>query len=70
MGTVVGALIIQKLTTTIYIIGIPPEVTLVVKACVVLAVCLIQSETFRNSIVTRWKKRHYPAEREVTHHAN
>src|SRR5690606_19602485 len=66
IGTIVGALIIQTLTTTIYMIGIPPEVTLVVKAFVVLAVCLIQSQTFRNSIISRWKKRHYPAEREAT----
>lgn len=67
-GTLIGALIIQTLTTTIYMIGVPPEITLVVKAFVVLAVCLIQSEAFRQSIVTRWKSRHYPAEREVKRH--
>ncbi|WP_276352243.1 ABC transporter permease [Cohnella caldifontis] len=68
-GTVIGALIIQTLTTTIYVIGVPPEITLVVKAFVVLVVCLIQSETFRNKIAERWRTRHYPAEREVTRHA-
>jgi ribose/xylose/arabinose/galactoside ABC-type transport system permease subunit len=68
MGTVVGALIIQTLTTTIYMIGVPPEITLVVKAFVVLAVCLIQSESFRKTLMTRWKKRNYPAEQEVTRH--
>lgn len=67
-GTVIGALIIQTLTTTILMIGVPPEITLVVKAFVVLAVCLIQSETFRQIIVSRWKTRNYPAEREVTRH--
>ncbi|MZQ81267.1 ABC transporter permease [Paenibacillus sp. 5J-6] len=67
-GTLIGALIIQTLTTTIYMIGVPPEITLVVKAFVVLAVCLIQSEAFRQSIVARWKSRHYPAEREVKRH--
>lgn len=67
-GTVVGALIIQTLTTTIYMIGVPPEITLVVKAFVVLAVCLIQSESFRKKIVQRWKTRRYPAEREVARH--
>ncbi|MNQ68360.1 Inner membrane ABC transporter permease protein YtfT [compost metagenome] len=67
-GTLVGALIIQTLTTTIYMIGVPPEVTLVVKAFVVLIVCLIQSESFRKSIAFRWKTRHYPAEREVKQH--
>ncbi|PZD94013.1 ABC transporter permease [Paenibacillus sambharensis] len=70
MGTVVGALIIQTLTTTIYMIGVPPEITLVVKAFVVLAVCLIQSEAFRKSIMHRWKKRKYPAEQEVATHAS
>lgn len=67
-GTLIGALIIQTLTTTIYMIGVPPEITLVVKAFVVLAVCLIQSESFRKSLVFRWKTRHYPAEREVKQH--
>ncbi|CQR57426.1 ABC transporter permease [Paenibacillus riograndensis] len=69
-GTVIGALIIQTLTTTIYMIGVPPEITLVVKACVVLAVCLIQSDTFRAAIATRWKSRHYPAEKEMSRHAS
>jgi simple sugar transport system permease protein len=68
-GTLVGALIIQTLTTTIYMIGVPPEITLVVKAFVVLAVCLLQSETFRSTLAARWKTRHYPAEREVKRHA-
>ncbi|HEY0827660.1 MAG TPA: ABC transporter permease [Bacilli bacterium] len=47
LGTLVGALIIQTLTTTIYSIGVPPEIILVVKAIVVLIVCLLQSEEFR-----------------------
>lgn len=69
-GTVIGALIIQTLTTTIYMIGVPPEITLVVKAFVVLAVCLIQSDTFRSAIAARWKTRHYPAEKEITRHVS
>ncbi|MBB6636369.1 ABC transporter permease [Cohnella thailandensis] len=70
MGTVIGALIIQTLTTTIYMIGVPPEITLVVKAFVVLAVCLIQSESFRKSIAFRWAKRKYPAEQEAARHVS
>ena len=70
MGTVVGALIIQTLTTTIYMIGVPPEITLVVKSLVVLVVCLIQSETFRSTIMTRWKTRNYPGEKEVVKHVS
>jgi simple sugar transport system permease protein len=46
-GTVIGALIIQTLTSTIYAIGVPPEINLVVKAVVVFAVMLLQSSEFR-----------------------
>ncbi|AUZ86283.1 ABC transporter permease [Arthrobacter sp. TmT3-37] len=47
VGTLVGALIIQTLTTTVYTLGIPPEVTLVFKALVVIIVCLLQSSKAR-----------------------
>ncbi|MGJ9383689.1 ABC transporter permease [Salipaludibacillus sp. CF4.18] len=50
VGTVIGALIIQSLTTTIYSIGIPAEIILVVKAVVVLIVCLLQSPEFRKKV--------------------
>ncbi len=50
MGTVMGALIIQSLTTTIYSIGVPAETNLVVKAIVVLVVCLLQSPEFRRKV--------------------
>jgi galactofuranose transport system permease protein len=46
-GTVVGALFIQTLTTTIYSVGINPQIVMVVKAFVVIIVCLFQSEEFR-----------------------
>jgi ribose/xylose/arabinose/galactoside ABC-type transport system permease subunit len=49
-GTVIGALIIQTLTTTIYTIGVPPETTLLVKALVVTIVCLVQSPSFREKV--------------------
>ncbi|MGW4244284.1 ABC transporter permease [Nocardia sp. NPDC004722] len=49
-GTVLGALVIQTLTTTIYTIGVPPETTLLFKALVVIAVCLIQSPVFRAKV--------------------
>ena len=45
-GTVVGALLIQALTTTILTTGIPKDVTLVVKALVVVVVCLLQGPRF------------------------
>jgi len=49
-GSVLGALIIQTLTTTIYSIGVPPEINMVVKASVVFVVMLIQSPEFRVAI--------------------
>jgi galactofuranose transport system permease protein len=45
LGTLVGALVIQTLVTTVYTVGIPPIVTMVFKALVVIAVCLLQSPT-------------------------
>jgi simple sugar transport system permease protein len=50
VGSLVGALIIQTLTYTIYSIGVPPEVNLVVKSIVVFLVMLLQSETFRRKV--------------------
>ncbi|SDM65896.1 ABC transporter permease [Allokutzneria albata] len=46
-GTLLGALIIQTLTTTVYTIGVAPEITLVFKAVVVIAVCLLQAPKAR-----------------------
>ncbi|CAM4242913.1 simple sugar transport system permease protein [Paenibacillus endophyticus] len=46
-GTVIGALFIQSLTTTIYSMGVPPERIMVVKAIVVIVVSLMQSDRFR-----------------------
>ena len=47
LGSMVGALIIQTLTTTIYAFNVAPEISQVVKAFVVWAVCLMQSDRFR-----------------------
>lgn len=52
-GTVLGALIIQALSTTIYTVGVPPETTLLFKALVVTAVCLAQSPSFRARVFRR-----------------
>ncbi|MDA3899685.1 MAG: ABC transporter permease [Spirochaetes bacterium] len=50
-GTLLGALIIQSITTTILSRGIAPEQILVYKAIVVLSVTLIQSGNMRKMIV-------------------
>ncbi|SBT46476.1 ABC transporter permease [Micromonospora narathiwatensis] len=46
-GTVVGALLIQTLTTSVYAMNIDPQTSLLFKAMVVIAVCLIQAPAFR-----------------------
>lgn len=55
-GSIIGALIIQSLTTTILTRGIAPEITLVFKAVVIILVALIQSESFRKLIAGRFMK--------------
>ena len=52
-GSLVGALIIQTLTTTIKMRGVPVEYTLVVKAVVVLVICLAQSPELRKLLLQR-----------------
>ena len=56
-GTVLGALIIQTLTATIYSLGVPPEVNLVVKAALVFAVMLLQSAEFRALVMRTLRPR-------------
>lgn len=56
-GALIGALVIQTLTTTILTQGVAPELTLVVKAAVVIAVCLLQSEPFRATIARGLRRR-------------
>jgi ribose/xylose/arabinose/galactoside ABC-type transport system permease subunit len=46
-GTLVGALFIQTMTTTILSMDVPGERIMLVKAVVVIIVCLMQSESFR-----------------------
>ena len=48
--TVIGALVIQALTTSILISGLPPEYNLIIKALVVLFVLVLQSDNARRSI--------------------
>jgi len=64
-GTVVGALFIQTLTTTIYSLGVAPEITLVVKAIVVIVVCIIQSPEFRKMLNINKKYKVTLKEKEV-----
>ncbi|MFN8220629.1 MAG: ABC transporter permease [Fimbriimonadales bacterium] len=46
-GAMIGALLMQALSTTIFTRGVAPETTLILKAIVVVAVCLLQSPALR-----------------------
>jgi len=50
VGSMVGAVLIQTLTTTMYNLGMPPAIAPVPKAVVILLACLMQSEAFRGEI--------------------
>jgi ribose/xylose/arabinose/galactoside ABC-type transport system permease subunit len=64
VGSLIGALVIQSITTTIYAIGVPPEITLVIKSIVVIIICLLQSGDFREIVFAKWaQKRGIPDEK-------
>jgi len=56
LGTIVGALIIQTLTTTILTRNVPVNMTLVVKGAVVIIVCLLQSPKFQSQVSRLWRR--------------
>jgi simple sugar transport system permease protein len=53
VGSMIGALIIQTLTYTIYSLGVPPEVNMVVKSVVVFLVSISQSAEFKRLLQRR-----------------
>lgn len=52
-ASVIGAIVIQTLTTTIYATGVPPEVTMVVKAFIVMTIVAMQSPKFQTLMASR-----------------
>ena len=52
-GTIIGAILMQALTTTILTRGVPFEVTLILKAVLVVVVCLLQSDEFRRRVMVK-----------------
>ena len=50
ISSVIGALIVQTISTTIYAFGVAPELTRVAKAVIVIIVCLIQSKPFMDRV--------------------
>ncbi len=56
-GSVIGAITIQTLTTTLYALGISSEQLPVCKAFVVILICLMQSERFKKMVASRAAKK-------------
>lgn len=56
--TVLGALVIQTLTISILVSGLPAEYTLLVKAIVIVLILLIQSPQMKSKFVAKWRARH------------
>ena len=57
LGTAVGALLIQTLTTTMYNLGVPPAVAPVPKALLIIGVSLLQSEKVGRWLGGLWPKK-------------
>jgi len=61
LGSIVGALIIETLTVTIYAFNVPPQIAQVVKAMVVYIISLLQSPKFRSSVTQVFGRRELAA---------
>lgn len=57
LGTAIGALLIQTLTTTMYNLGVPPAIAPVPKALLIIGVCLLQSEKVNRWLGGLWQRR-------------
>jgi hypothetical protein len=58
LAVVIGAIVMQTLTTTILTNGVPVQVTRVIKALVVVFIILIQSEFFRTKLRNLFRRDH------------
>jgi ribose/xylose/arabinose/galactoside ABC-type transport system permease subunit len=57
LGTAVGALLIQTLTTTMYNLGVPPAIAPVPKALLIIGVSLLQSDKVGRWLAGLWPKK-------------
>jgi simple sugar transport system permease protein len=64
-GSVIGAITIQTLTTTMYALGVSADQLPVVKAIAVIIICLIQSKKAQE-MFDNWKARHMSHQGDVT----
>ena len=56
-ASVIGALIIQSIQTSLLAMGVAPQATLVVKALVVIVICLAQSPKFQASMRSKFSRK-------------
>jgi ribose/xylose/arabinose/galactoside ABC-type transport system permease subunit len=56
-ASMIGALIVQSITTTLYAVGVPAQVLPLIKAIVVIIICLVQSEEFRSKLLGTFIKK-------------
>ncbi len=56
LGTAIGALLIQTLTTTMYNLGVPPAISPVPKALLIIGVSLLQSEKVGRWLGGLWQR--------------
>lgn len=52
VGSILGAILLQALTVTLYNVGVPAAVAPVPKAIVIVVVCLLQAPRFRKQLVS------------------
>ncbi|HEX2100035.1 MAG TPA: ABC transporter permease, partial [Candidatus Synoicihabitans sp.] len=57
VGSLIGALLLQTLTISMYNFGVPPAVAPVPKALLIVAVALLQSERIRRWLAARFRFR-------------
>lgn len=56
MASVFGALIVQSITTTVLALGVPAAYIRVLKALLIIIICLSQSKQFKDAIASRFTK--------------
>jgi simple sugar transport system permease protein len=57
VGSIIGALFIQTLTTTMYNLNVSPDIAPVPKALAILIVCVLQSPVARGKIAAAFRRK-------------
>lgn len=57
LASVIGALIVQSITTTVLALGVPAAMIRVLKAIMIIVICLFQSERFKEILTSKFTRR-------------